>query len=142
MGAGRLPEAQRDLLELPALAEVRGNGFRGAAVGIGVEKAAILVREDLGRGGKALVREQPGEEAGERAARLVELDGRRTPLGESAGRLAAGKPERMALALGVEAKQLADRGRAAERADHARRMPAARAERGVLGAQSDAHGAL
>jgi len=43
-------------------------------------------------------------------------------------------------ARGVQSQQLADGGRPAERADDARRMPAARTERRILRAKADPHG--
>src|SRR5205085_11479009 len=96
-------------------------------------------RGGVGRRGEPLRGEKSWEQAGQGAPRLVELDGGRAPVRKGARRLAAGEPERVALSLGVEAEQLAGRGRAAEGADHARRMPAAGAERGVFGAEADAH---
>src|SRR5207247_4351562 len=130
----------RDLLERPALAEIGDDRIGLAAVGVGVEDAAVLVREHFRGGEKTLRGEQARHEAGKRAAALVELDGRRAPVREGAGGLAAGEAEGVALPLGIEAEELARRGGAAERTDHARRMPATRAKRGVLGAKADAHG--
>src|SRR3954469_5886792 len=138
--ARRGPEAQPDLLELPALAEICGHRLRIAAVGIGIEDAAVLVAEDVGRGGETLFGEKARQQSRERAARLVELDGGCAPVREGAGRLAAGQSKRIALALGIEAEELADCRRATERADHAGRMPAFRAKRRVFRTQADARG--
>ena len=139
-GARGRPQAQRDLLQFPAIAECGAHRVGRAAVGVSVEDAPILMREDFRRGAEALRGEQAGEEARERAARLVELDGRRTPVREGARRLAARQSEGVALPVGIEAQQLAGGGRATERADDAGRMPAARAEGLVVGAEPDAHG--
>src|SRR5207253_7863241 len=95
--ARRRPQAQRDLRELPALAELGYDRVGLSAVGVGVEDAAVLVREHFRGGEKALLREQRRHQAGERAARLVELDGRRAPVRDRAAPLPAGPPHRAPL---------------------------------------------
>src|ERR1051326_2746711 len=140
--ASRRPEAKRDGLELPARAELVGHRLRVAAVGVGVEEPAVLVREHFVRGQEALLGEQGREQAGKRTARLVELDRRRAPLREGAGRLAAGQTEGIALPLGVETEQLACRRSAAEGTDDAGRVPPSGAKRRIVRAEADTHRGL
>src|SRR5262249_43904209 len=85
---GRWPQAQRELLQLPARAEIGRRKLRLAAVRIGVEEAAVLGGEELARRDELLLGEQRGDEAGERAAALMELDRGRAPGRVGAGRLA------------------------------------------------------
>src|SRR6185437_1130860 len=105
--ARRRPQSKPYCLELPALAEPVSDRFRIAAVGVGVEESSVLMGENFRGRRKALLREEGGKESRQRAARLVELDGRRAPLREGPRGLAAGEAEGVALALGIEAEKLA-----------------------------------
>ena len=98
--------------------------------------------EDFRAGRKALLREQTGQQAGERPARLVKLDRRRAPVGEGSGGLGAGERQGVLEPRGLEPEQRCDRRRAAERADHPRGVPAAGAHRGVAHAPADPHDRL
>ena len=133
----RRPQPQRDLLELPALAEIGDRELRLSAVGIGVVEAAVLGGEEfLGRE-EFLLGEQRRHQARQRAAALMEFHRRRAPGGEGAGGLAAGEAERLRHGVAVEAAQAADRRRGAERAERARPMPALGAEHRIVGADAD-----
>ena len=121
----RRPEPQRDLLELPALAEIADREVELPAVGIGVEQAAVLGGEEFARRHELLLREQRRHQAGKRAAALVEFHRRRAPGREGAGGLAAREPEGARHGVGVEAAQPAHRRGGAERPEHARPVPAA-----------------
>ena len=104
---------------------------------VGVVEAAVLGGEKFAGREKLLLGEQRRHQARQRAAALMEFHRRRAPRRECAGRLAAGEAERLRHGLGVEAAQPADRGGGAERAEHARAVPAAGAERRIIGADAD-----
>jgi hypothetical protein len=134
---GGRPEAQRDLLELPALSELGGDSLGAAAVRIDVVEAAVLGGQKFARRQKLLLSQQSRYQPRESTAALVELHRRRSPRCEGAGRLAAGEAERLGHGLGVEPAQPADRRSGAERTEHARAVPALRPERGVIEADPD-----
>ena len=115
---------KRDLFELPAFAEIGGDRLGLAAVRIGVEQAAIFRGQKFARGQELLLRQQRRHQARERAAALMEFHRRCAPRREGAGRLAAGKAERLGHGLGVEPAQPADRRGSAERTENARPVPA------------------
>ena len=135
-GAG--PQPQRDLLQLPALAEVRDRGLGLAAVRVGVVEPAVLRGEEFAGGHELLLREQRRHQPRQRAAALVELDRRRAPRGERAGRLAARETESARHRVGIESEQASHGRRRAEGADDAGTVPAAGARRGEIPAEPDA----
>ena len=132
------PQPQRDLLELPAPAEIVGRELRLPAVGVAVVEAAVLGGEELARRQELLLREQRRQQAGERAAALMKFYRRGSPRRERAGGLAAGEAERLRHGLGVEAAQPSDRRRRAEWAEHAGSVEAAGAERRIIEPDTDA----
>src|SRR5690349_997370 len=85
------PQAQRDMLELPTFAKPAQRSFGLPAVRVRVVKPAIGRGEKFLRREEAAFGEQRRHETRERAAALMELDGRRAPRGEGTGRLTARK---------------------------------------------------
>ena len=130
-GRGR-PQTQRDLRELPAFPEIGGDRLRAAAIRVDIVKPAVARSEKFARGEKLLLGEQRRQQARERAAALVELHRRRSPRGEGARRLAAGKSERLSHGFGVEPAQAPYRRGGAEWAEHAGAVPAVAAEGRVI----------
>ena len=133
----RRPQPQRDLLELPACAEIGDRGVGLAAVDVGVVEAAVLGGEEFARRDELLLRQQRRHQPRQRAAALMEFHRRRAPGGEGAGGLAAGEPERPRHGVGIEFEQRADRRRGAERTDDAGPVPAARAEFRIIETEAD-----
>ena len=131
------PQAQRNLLELPAAAEIGGGGLGAPAVRVAVVEAAVARGEKLAGGDEFLLGQHRRHQARQRAAALMEFDRRRSPRRKGAGSLAAGKPERPRHGLAVEAAQPADRGRGAERAEHAGPVPATSTKGRIVDADAD-----
>ena len=137
--AGRRPQPQRDLFQRPLAAKVCSDGFRFAAIGIGVVNAAVFVRENFFRRQKALLRQQTRHQTGQRPTALMKLNRRRAPVRKRTRRLTARQPKRHQLRVRAEAAQFPHSGSTAKRPHHTRRMPAARAERRVVGTVGHAH---
>ena len=134
---GRGPQAQRDLLELPALAEPGGRELGLAAIRIAVVEAAVLGGEEFARRQKILLGQQRRHQARKRAAALVEFHRRGAPGREGAGRLAAGETEGFRHGVGIEATQRADRRRRPKWTQDPRPVPAARAHRRIIRPDAD-----
>src|SRR5262245_44740409 len=114
------------------LAQCRGGGSFGNFAAVCRVEAAVRTIEEFARRREVLLGEERGHQAGQRAAKLMELDRRRTPRGERAGRLTARKPECGGHRLRIESTQGAYGGRGAERSDRAGAVPAPTPERRVI----------
>ena len=112
---GGWPQAQRDLLELPAFSEIGGDGLGAPTIGIDVEKPPVPCGQKLARGEKLLLGQQRRHQAREGAAALVKLHRRCPPRCKGPGGLAPREPESLGHGLGVEAAKAANRGGCAER---------------------------
>ena len=128
----RRPQPQRNLFEFPTLAEILGHFLRLAAIGEGIEQAAVLVSEEFAGGEEILLGKQCRHQARQRAAALMEFNRRRAPSGKGAAGLAAGKAKRACHRFGIEFDEFAGRSGRSKCAEHARTVIAARTERRVV----------
>ena len=103
-----------------------------AAIRIDIEQAAVLGGQKFARRQKLLLGQQSRHQPRQSAAALVEFHRRRSPRREGAGRLAAGKSERLGHGLGVEPAKPAYRRGGAEWTQHSWAMPALGPERGII----------